>query len=627
MRWQFNVSQTIEDIAFNSILEKFYQYGIRGLVRENIQNSLDARLNLDEPVRITITMGEHYLHDIPNISEIVKRVNTLKSGNSYTLETIEDMKSILLNEKFRYITFEDNNTKGLSGSNLGYPSDKKCNYNAYAYTKGLHFEDEDYDMESIRGGSHGVGKIASNAASHLYLMYFANNDEFNNKTLGGTVQLIDHHYEGSNYRATGYFADKILSIHDNEVFLSIKNEGFNPIFKKETRGLKIIIPFLRNEFYDRIEIIKTVVDSFLIAILSGNLVVELEDITIDIDNIEEIINNPIYFSQDDIDNDNYYTKLYFKTLKNLYDDNFVIENNGSKYVFKLYFSTDSSITNGRCGVFRTIGMKIEDRKIRAYSQRPFNAILVPKTYNCDVMLKTLENESHTQLEHKHIKNESIKTRAKNFLRDLNAKLKEVIDKETRKLYPDEENMETSDILFEVENSFREQLEKKYAEINIGSKAKPRTIIRVNPTTEEGDSPGKTGKRNGNGVLPYKRIKKTFGNSAAKSYAVIPNTSVKRVVINDKEQIFISLPNIETVTQKDNCNLLVSIVDGMGQEMQNELILTSVYKHISDENQSKFLSFDAHCIKEVRILDSKIKLTCELSNNVIKFYKLKYYLEV
>ena len=98
-------------------------------------------------------------------------------------------------EIINYISFEDYNTKGLTGANNGQSDNKKDTWSIYAYNKGVHTEEEDENLEKSRGGSHGIGKIASNAASDLYMMYFANCDEQGNKHLGGTVQLIEHKYE------------------------------------------------------------------------------------------------------------------------------------------------------------------------------------------------------------------------------------------------------------------------------------------------------------------------------------------------------------------------------------------------------------------------------------------------
>ena len=53
--WQFREIKAIEEPVFNNTLEKFYNLGIDGLVRENIQNSLDGKLSgLDEPVEVRI---------------------------------------------------------------------------------------------------------------------------------------------------------------------------------------------------------------------------------------------------------------------------------------------------------------------------------------------------------------------------------------------------------------------------------------------------------------------------------------------------------------------------------------------------------------------------------------------
>lgn len=41
--WKFSVIPGIEESTFNKVLERFYDLGISGLVRENIQNSLDGK--------------------------------------------------------------------------------------------------------------------------------------------------------------------------------------------------------------------------------------------------------------------------------------------------------------------------------------------------------------------------------------------------------------------------------------------------------------------------------------------------------------------------------------------------------------------------------------------------------
>ena len=125
-RWQFSAIPCIEESTFNKILERFYNFGISGLVRENIQNSLDGKLKgSDEPVVVTIKTGSVSKNDIPGLDEIKERIKSLKGQNSYTKETIEHMKNKMDDEIVNYISFEDYNTKGLTGALRGQSNNPK----------------------------------------------------------------------------------------------------------------------------------------------------------------------------------------------------------------------------------------------------------------------------------------------------------------------------------------------------------------------------------------------------------------------------------------------------------------------------------------------------------------------
>ena len=104
--WQFSKIPCIEESAFNKVLERFYDFGISGLVRENIQNSLDGKLPGEtKPVCVTINTG-----DIPGLPEIKERIMALQGRNTYTRETIDHMRNKMNDEIVHYISFEDENT-------------------------------------------------------------------------------------------------------------------------------------------------------------------------------------------------------------------------------------------------------------------------------------------------------------------------------------------------------------------------------------------------------------------------------------------------------------------------------------------------------------------------------------
>ena len=89
--WKFSETKLMEDYNFNPILERFYTYGISGLVRENIQNSLDHRLDKRKPVEVIIELGKLNGNDIPGFDEIKNRIKVLMGTNQYSKETIDNI--------------------------------------------------------------------------------------------------------------------------------------------------------------------------------------------------------------------------------------------------------------------------------------------------------------------------------------------------------------------------------------------------------------------------------------------------------------------------------------------------------------------------------------------------------
>ncbi|UZW66631.1 hypothetical protein OC195_01255 [Priestia flexa] len=424
--WKFSPIPNIEESNFNKILERFYNMRVAGLTRENTQNALDGKLiGYDVPVVLTIKTGSVKKSDIPGIDEIIDRVKSLEGRNTYTNETIEHMLNKVNQDEVRYISFEDANTRGLTGAKNGQSGSVQDTWGIYAYNKGVHFVESDSAVETSRGGSHGVGKIASNAASDLHLMYFANCDEHGDQHLGGTVQLIEHIYEGQCYRSTGYFTDIEVIDSTKSKFYPFKNT-FHPVFEKKTRGLKIVIPYLREEYDDEVEIIRSVCDSFFVSILAGKLEVKVNDAKITKDTILQHVKNSRYYDQSIKEMKKVFTPLYVDTYINQEPREFAVSDGVKDYKFNLNFRYDEEIPKGRVAIVRTVGMKIEDFKVKSNANKPFNAVLIGGAEE-DAYLKSLENESHTELSWDHIKDPVLQKRAKRFINKLSTEFAKVID--------------------------------------------------------------------------------------------------------------------------------------------------------------------------------------------------------
>ena len=635
--WKFSVIPGIEESTFNKVLERFYDLGISGLVRENIQNSLDGKIPGEtEPVIVTIKTGKVNKNDIPGLDNIKERIECLVGHNSYTKETIEHMQNKMNQDEVDYISFEDYNTKGLRGAKNGQSYRPEDTWGIYAYKKGVHSEEEDSTLEKSRGGSHGIGKIASNAASELHMMYFANCDDEGDKHLGGTVQLIEHKYKDKYYRSTGYFTD-IKKIENNEERFYPYENTFSEIFKKDTRGLKIIIPFLREQFNNEVDIIKSICDSFFIAILENKLEVIVNDKNINSKTIKKYIENKKYYNQDISEMKEEFTPLYLSTYTKKKPMQVTIEDTKEKYNFNLYFNYDESIPKGRVAIIRTIGMKIEDKKVKGNVNKPFNAVLIPDSTKEDAFLKSLENESHTQLSFEHIKDQNLQKNAKRFINNISKVMAKIIEDEIKKSNPTDGMMNTEDVLYYVENQFKQELSNCLGTVKLSSGDKEKTIVKVEQDIPERKDPKDKKKKK---KKPLKKIKNKRINDESDTEQEVNEVSpeklttysahpdrVERLIIRDKEYVKFDFTDTDEMKKVKLCDITLSVIDGMGQEYNNEFNMKDNYEYVIDKATGHKCKIENNLIKDVKVVKGNVQIELKLKENYNKALKFMYYVEV
>lgn len=638
--WKFSVIPGIEESTFNKVLERFYDLGISGLVRENIQNSLDGKIPGEtKPVIVTIKTGKVNKNDIPGLDNIKERIDCLVGHNSYTKETIEHMQNKMNQEEVDYISFEDYNTKGLKGAKNGQSYKKEDTWGIYAYNKGVHSEEEDSALEKARGGSHGIGKIASNAASELHMMYFANCDEEGNKHLGGTVQLVEHKYKDKYYRSTGYFTD-IKKIENNEERFYPYENTFSKIFKKDTRGLKIIIPFLREQFNNEVDIIKSICDSFFIAILENKLEVIVNDKNINSKTIKKYIENKKYYVQDIAEMKEEFTPLYLSTYMKKKPMQITIEDIKEKYNFNLYFNYNESIPKGRVAIIRTIGMKIEDKKVKGNVNKPFNAVLIPDSTKEDAFLKSLENESHTQLSFEHIKDQKLQKNAKRFINNISKVMAKIIEDEIKKSNPTDGIMNTEDVLYYVESQFKQELSDALGTVKLSNGDKDKTVVKVEQDIPKKKDPKDKKEKDKEKKKPLKKVKKKPRNDENDNdeqteevsleklitYSAHPDR-VERLIIRDKEHVKFDFTDTDEMKKVKLCDITLSVVDGMGQEYNNEFNMKDNYEYVIDKATGHKCKIENNLIKDVKVVKGNVQVELKLKENYNKALKFMYYVEV
>ena len=629
--WSFRTIHAIEEPVFNNTLERFYNLGVDGLVRENIQNSLDGKLpDCGLPVEVYIQTGEMKAADIPGMAEVKSHIAALQGGNNYTCETIEHMKRALLEDKVSYISFEDRNTKGLTGAEHGENALDGDTWGVYAYKKGVHFTEKDAEAERLRGGSHGVGKIACNAASDIYMMFFANCDKEGKQHIGGTVQLIEHCCQGVNYRASGYFTKEV-----GDTYYPFEND-FGPVFAKNTRGLKIVIPYLRKQYQGEDKAIRAVCDNFFVAVLQKKLVVYVNGKVIDDESIQRFVSDEQYYpDQDPADMRESFTPLYIGTYRDQKPFDIEIPDKEKNYNFKLYLQYNDTIKRGRVAVVRGIGMKIEDKKIKGFANSPFNGVLIPATSEEDIFLKSLENESHTSMSCLHIKDAKLQSNAKRFLNNIDAKIGEIFEALLKEKNPSDGKIDTSEVIFATETSFRKELSKEISTVKLskGDKDPTKTVTKVKANTKKNKSQEKKQKKEKEKENRVKKIiKKILGKPGDDKeaekirYAMHPE-AVKRAVLPGKEILRFDFSRQAHYDGETSCDISIAVMDGTGKTYETEFDIMSNYTEITDVLQNCPCTVERNTIKNVSVSDGKVHLEMRTAESFNRTLKFMYYVEV
>jgi hypothetical protein len=245
-------------------------------VREAIQNSLDARLDPDEPVTIRFMFHE---------DKLAKGSRFLEKAVSYRETAGLGVPEEWYSDKIKWLTVEDSNTKGL----LGDLGDRKGDFWGYWLNFGLS------NKTGTGRGGRGIGRVTFLIASRM------------NTVLGITRRSTDHvvaacgmcvlkadQYDGEFKSTHSYLAanehGSIYGLHSTQEFHSQFAEAFrvSPYTGEGAlTGLSLVIPYPYEEL-DEDRILAAAIDHFAPAILNGLLVVEVGIDRLDQDSIAQV---------------------------------------------------------------------------------------------------------------------------------------------------------------------------------------------------------------------------------------------------------------------------------------------------------------------------------------------------
>jgi hypothetical protein len=254
------------------------------LVREGVQNSLDARVDRGggiASVRISVA-GERRAVPRDVMSRWIQgaKEHLLAAGNG-----LQDPTSTL-NEPCHYLVFEDFGTTGLTGDVTATEVDPGAR-NAFFY---FFRAEGKTDKAGDDRGRWGIGKQVFPRSSRVQ-MYFGYSETLSGGSLMGGCVLRHHKVDGKTFKPDGYGGiqrevegDQFTVPATEERVLSEFRSSFQVSRRPGQHGLTIVVPWLdlgdRREgtsAFDRRTLVTAVLDGYFLPIREGRLEVSIED--------------------------------------------------------------------------------------------------------------------------------------------------------------------------------------------------------------------------------------------------------------------------------------------------------------------------------------------------------------
>lgn len=264
--WFFPVADYGTKQGLNdSGLETFLDRPLDSLVRETIQNSLDAKSDdTDEPVRVQFEFFKRPVSDIPGFrnlaGEYIPKALRSWEDDSKEYEYLQKVADLLSSsDDIHILRIADFNTTGLDDRN----------WDALVTETGVSSK-----SNTQAAGSKGIGKNAPFAASDIRTVVYNTKTKTYEKSIGVTVGVSFVEQDGIGVsQSRGYLG----SSHNNPF-----NHQYSFLKNRDEVGTDVFVVGVKQEYVNSQKaIILNVLEHFMLAIFHGELVVEVDDVLID----------------------------------------------------------------------------------------------------------------------------------------------------------------------------------------------------------------------------------------------------------------------------------------------------------------------------------------------------------
>ncbi len=429
--WRFASNGNAGYTGINdSGIETFSAKIVHSLVRETIQNALDARKDEGKPVTVEFKEFEMAVSDFPGYQSFSKSIHACLQDN-----TDEDAKNFfthaadLIDGKagntLRVLRISDFNTVGLEGAETG---EKGSNWSRLIKEKGSS------NKNKTAQGSFGIGKAAPFACSDFRTVFYSS---LYKKSDGkgiwshiGVARLISFKDEmiGKANKNDGWTTGMGFYSDDEKLNAILKPMNLDSQFARgeEDTGTDIyIMGFMdMDNFQDSVK--KYVLLNFLISIWNGLLTVKVNDTIINKDSLQKDIWEMNGHDDKEIKALKEYYDLLIKSAPEITIISLDAKKYGEKYEFKdgeceLRLKEGKGL-NSRILLTRKSGMRLFEQK-NISGSIDFTGILLMTGANMNAAFRELEVPSHDNWAPDRIKDTKRKKKAEKMLSEFRAYLR------------------------------------------------------------------------------------------------------------------------------------------------------------------------------------------------------------
>lgn len=278
----FGTKQGLNDSGLETFLDK----PLEGLVRETIQNSLDAiRTGINEPVRVTFDFFDRPAKDIPGIDslrdEYIPKALASWDKDSKEYEYLRSMeKDLRSSSTVKILRIADYNTTGLD----------ERNWDALVKETGVSSK-----RDTQAAGSKGIGKNAPFAASSLRAVIYNTKTAAYERSIGVMIGVSFAEQDGGDgiSQSRGYLGSQYNRPFDHQ---------YSFFRDRDEIGTDVFVVGVKREYAGaQASIILSVLEHFMLSIHNGTLEVGVDGVTITKETLTEHVDSLAASIDDDVE--------------------------------------------------------------------------------------------------------------------------------------------------------------------------------------------------------------------------------------------------------------------------------------------------------------------------------------